>query len=172
VIQSTTSALNNQNSHTPGSINNGELQIPANVGYTSEIKNLWHVDSQDYTLVSLWTVKRQSSRCSCLRHEGIQGNKGIAPLINNLGTRGMCAVNLMPLLLYSWERTSAAIKLVAGRSPEPVWALWQRENLLLLPRYVLSQIIHSELVLWWITLQINHESYIFPALRYNCLFTV
>jgi hypothetical protein len=57
-----------------------------------------------------------------------RGNRGIAPLILNLGTKWRWVVNFTTLQLYFQERTCAQVEQETGWYPEPVWTLWEKES--------------------------------------------
>jgi hypothetical protein len=56
---------------------------------------------------------------SCPRHDCIWRNRGIAPLIPNLGNRGRWVV-ITPRPLYPRERTQAPTECMAGWTSEPI----------------------------------------------------
>ena len=60
--------------------------------------------------------------------ESYRGNRGIAPLILNLGTKWRCMLNFTTLLLYFQEGTPAPLEQAAGWYPKPVLTLWEREE--------------------------------------------
>jgi hypothetical protein len=74
-------------------------------------------------------------RFPCPHHEKTRGERGIAPLIHNLGTRRGSVVYFTPRPLFSWERTPIPTEQDAGWAPEPVWSFGRTENLLPLPGF-------------------------------------
>jgi hypothetical protein len=62
---------------------------------------------------------------------GKDGDRGVAPLIHNLGARWGWVGNAMPQLVYPRERPGTRYRYrTVGWTPEPSARIWHRENLL------------------------------------------
>jgi hypothetical protein len=63
-----------------------------------------------------------------------KGSRGVAPLLS-VGTKWKRVFDSISRPLYAWERSAVSVEHVAGRAQEPVWTIWRREHVLLLPGF-------------------------------------
>jgi hypothetical protein len=86
--------------------------------------SLKHVSIQQIN-VKLFLCLTNSTVC----HEGVWGNGCIDPYFIDLGTSWRWVVSVTPRPLYlQGEIPPVPIEYEVGRTPEPVWTPWRREN--------------------------------------------
>jgi hypothetical protein len=70
-------------------------------------------------------TEKQSHLCE--GREGVRGNTGILPLIINLSSRRKLVIGFTLHPLYPRKASLEPNEQDAGRAPDSVWSLWERE---------------------------------------------